>query len=195
MSSDRSNPSWLGKPLCRRYLASTFEVTSFKCGVAGALRKQQAGWAFGWLPDGECEGLGVWLRTAPEWAWGPAVVDDLRIRGVERLLYVTGTAPSDVPAAFSGGTSRMSMERLLAQALDASERHGLPAPAQVGKQIRGSLDRAIGRHGAFDGEAAAIDFIAAFLQRAERRLGQERLALMRHLPLAASVRPMLLALR
>jgi len=195
MSSDGSNQaSWLNKPLCRRYIASTFEVASFKCGAAGAIRKRQVEWAFGWLPDGECEGLGAWLRTEPERTYGAALVDDLKIRGVERLLTVAGTAPGEVPAAFCGRTPRASIDRLLAQALEASDRHGLPSPNRITEEIAGSLDRAIRRHGAFDDEAAAVDFIASALQRAERRLDRERLALTRHLPLASSVRPMLLAL-
>jgi hypothetical protein len=195
MSIDGSNQaSWLSKPLCRRYIASTFEVASFKCGAAAALRKRQVEWAFGWLPDGECEGLGAWLRTEPEGAHGGAVVDDLKIRGVERLLTVEGTAPHEVPAAFCSRTPRASIERLVAQALEASDRHGLPSPARITTEIAGSLDRAIRRHGAFDDEAEAVDFIAAALQRAERRLDRERQALMRHLPLASSVRPLLLAI-
>ena len=195
MSSDGSNQAcWLSKPLCRRYIASTFEVAGFKCGAAGAVRKRQVEWAFGWLPDGECEGLGAWLRTEPEPTYGDALVDDLKIRGVERLLYVEGTAPHEVASAFCSRTSRASIERLLAQALEASDRHGLPSPAEVTREIAGSLDRAIRRHGAFDDEAAAVDFVASALQRAERRLDRERLVLTRHLPLASSVRPMLRAL-
>lgn len=195
MSGRESNrATWLNKPLCQRYIASSFEVATVKCGHEAALCKRQIDWAFGWLPDGECEALGVWGRTEPEWAWGSAVADDLRMRGVERLLYVIGSVQPQVAVAFCGRTPRAPLERVLAQALDASERHGLPSPADVAVQLRDSLDQAIRRHGAFENEAAAVDFIAAALQRAERRLDRERLALMKHLPLASSVRPLPMSL-
>jgi hypothetical protein len=51
----------------------------------------------------------------------------------------------------------------------------LPVPERVAERVRAYLIRAVRRHGHFENEAAALDFIAVALQRAERRLDRERL--------------------
>ena len=51
----------------------------------------------------------------------------------------------------------------------------LPAADAIAEQVREYLIRVIRRHGPFENEAAALDFIAVGLQRAERRLDRERL--------------------
>jgi hypothetical protein len=48
-------------------------------------------------------------------------------------------------------------------------------PEFVAEQVRDGMIRAIRRHGSFASAAEALDFVAAALQRTERRLDRERM--------------------
>ena len=172
--SEDSQASWLAKPLCRRYVTSVFEATAVRCRDGDTVGRQEIEWAFGWLPDGECEPLGAWLRSAPESDHEAAVVVDLRSRGVERLWVVVGAGRTGLAAAMGGRTTGASVDGIVAGPTGETGHLGSPFPAVVTGQIRDRLQRAVRRHGVFESSAKALDFIAVALQRAERRLDEER---------------------
>lgn len=190
--NEDSQARWLTRPLCRRYVVSVFESATVQCRDGGAVRRLEVEWAFGWLSDGECEPLGVWIKSEPERDYEAALTADLKRRGVEWLWAVIGCKHEHLVAAFMSRTPRTSVERILAQAQGASERRGLPFPTLITEQIRESVNRAVRRHGAFDSHATALDFIAIALQRAERRLDRDRLAAIRGRRLESSAAAALL---
>ena len=151
----RSRALWLKRPLSRRYGWAFFDVVAVRWREGEGLRDRPVHWAFGWLPDGECEALGVWLDSEDGRADPRRLLEDLRSRGVERIGYLAGPGTG---AGIGQVQDRMSkVEQLEAE------------------QVRAGLSRAIRRHGSFEIEAAVIDFMADALQRAERRLDRERL--------------------
>jgi hypothetical protein len=164
--------AWLGRPLCRRYVLATFDVAAVRLREAKYLRDRSVPWAIGWLADGQCEPLGAWIEpeTGPDGA--PCMLADLRRRGVERIAYVAGIACLRDPAsvAFSGTMVRSPVDPRLAEAAAASPSLGLASPGRVAEEVRQGLVHAVRRHGSFESEAAALDFVAGALQRTERRL-------------------------
>jgi hypothetical protein len=165
---------WLRRPLCRRYILGIFDVSVVRLRDADGFRDHPVHWALGWLADGECEPLGAWIESERGAEIPLQMLADLKGRGVERIWHVTGTDVGHlqglVSAAFTGTTARSSVDRLLTEALAASPRRGLPSPELVAEHVREGLVRAVRRHGSFESEAAALDFVAAALQRMERRL-------------------------
>jgi transposase-like protein len=186
--NEDSQAAWLTRPLCRRYVVGVFEPATVRCRHGDAVRKLDVEWAFGWLSDGECEPLGAWIKPDPASDHEAALVADLEIRGVEWLWSAVGCGRESIAGAFMNRTPRALVERILVQAQHASERENQPSPKLVTERIRESLNRAIGRHGVFETESKALDLIAVVLQRAERRLDQERLAAMRARRLESSER-------
>jgi len=165
---------WLNRPLCRRYILGIFDLAIVRSRAADGFRDHPVHWAFGWLADGECEPLGVWIESE-RGSEGPLqMLADLKGRGVERIWHVTGTDAGNlreqVSAAFSSATARSSVDRVLTDARAASRWRVPPSPELAAEQVRGGLMRAIRRHGSFESESAVLDFFAGALQRMERRL-------------------------
>jgi hypothetical protein len=164
---------WSMRPLCRRYILAIFDVAIVRLRDADGFREHPVHWAFGWLADGECEPLGVWIESESGAECPLRMLVDLKGRGVERIWHVMGTDRGNlqerVAAAFSGTTVRSSLDSLLTEAL-AAPRRGLPSPELAAKHVREGLMRAIRRHGSFENESAVLDFFAGALQRTERRL-------------------------
>lgn len=61
-------------------------------------------------------------------------------------------------------------------ALNSQLRAHIRSADRTAAEVRGCLARAILRHGPFTDSAAALDFVATFLARAERRLDRKRAA-------------------
>lgn len=148
------------RALCRRYELGLFDIALVRWRDAGGLREHAIHWAFGWLADGACEPLGVWIEATGEPGSPLRLLADLKRRGLERLRHVAGTDDGQlrerVTAAFHGAALRSSGETFAAQ------------------DIRATLSRAIRRRGSFANEVTALDFVSCALQRMERRLDRER---------------------
>lgn len=148
------------RALCRRYELASFGVARVRwCDDAG-LRAHPVHWAFGWLADGECEPLGVWLEPGGQSIAAPHFVADLRRRGLEQVRRVAAAGPAPL------------RERVVAAFPDAGPATGVDAAAA--DSIRAALRRALGRRGGFANAGAALDFVSCALQRTERRLDRER---------------------
>lgn len=148
------------RPLCRRYELASFGVARVRWQEAAGLREHPVHWAFGWLADGECEPLGVWLEPAGEWATAPHFDTDLRRRGLERVRRIAAAGPAPL------------RERVAAAFPDAGR--ASEADEAAAEAVRAALRRAVGRRGGFANAGAALDFISCALQRTERRLDRER---------------------
>ena len=80
------------RPLCRRYFLCVFNVAVLRWTEGADAQDRIVHWALGWLIDGECESLGAWIEPAGgahDLSW---LIADLKIRGVERIWYATGTS-------------------------------------------------------------------------------------------------------
>lgn len=165
---------WLARPLCRRYILATFDAAVVRWGDVDGLRERPVHWAFGWLADGECEPLGVWIESETGAQSAARILADLTERGVERIWHVTGSEVGAVhhrvAAAFCGTPVSSSVDRRLTAASAVAGRRAPPFPEFAANHARERLIRAIRRHGCFESEAAVLDFVAGALQRTERRL-------------------------
>ncbi len=166
--------SWSQRPLCRRYVLGIFDTAIVRLRHAGQATQRPVHWAFGGLLDGESEPLGAWMAPASGEDASPGIVADLQWRGVERIWHVTGGAAAPVRAHVSAalsGTSVFSAGERSQAVAPVAARPTLASPAQLAAETaRNELVRALRRHGGFESEAAALDFIHGALQRRERRL-------------------------
>ena len=166
------------RPLCRRYVLGLFDIAAMRWRDAAGVRDHPVLWAFGWLADGECEPLGVWIESGGESAGPLGLLADLKARGLERIRHVAGTDTGQLreraAAMFSSAGGPSSVERIVTDASAASRRQVPESPELAAETVREALARAIRRRGSFASEAAALDFISGALQRTERRLDRER---------------------
>jgi hypothetical protein len=164
------------RALCRRYVLGMFDIAVVRWRDAAAVRDLPVHWAFGWLADGECEPLGVWLEPTQDPAVPLRLLADLRTRGLERIRHVAGAGRlrEQAAAAFSSAGGRSSVERADAHASGSARRHAPDSAERAAEGVRTALARAIRRQGSFASATAALDFISGALQRMERRLDRER---------------------
>ncbi len=155
------------RPLCRRYALAIADVALVRVRDAGDIREHPLFWVFGWLADGECEPLGLCLGAHAL----PRMLDDFKSRGLERVWHVE---PLDDGCARDAEVATLAIDRSFPGALASSRPPMLPSAAAVARDVRDGLLRAVRRHGHFENEAAALDFFALALRRAESRLDRER---------------------
>ena len=108
-----------------------------------------------------------------------AVVGAARAGAAARSCGVVGVAPSAVEDGRWGAQQQQIAARPLAQwapllALPARLRRVVLSGDRIAEELHASLIRAIGRHGCFASQAAAMDFVVGALLRAERRLDEGR---------------------
>jgi transposase-like protein len=169
--------AWPTRPLCRSYVLVIFDAATIRLRSADHVSKRSVHWATGCLLDGECEPLGVWLASVFEADNSPQIVADLQRRGVERIWHLAGDVAGPVlprvTEAFSSLSAFSSDDRACPDPT-ASARQYLPSSAELAaERVRNELVRALRRHGSFENENAALDFISGVLQRTERRLDRE----------------------
>ena len=155
------------RPLCRRYALAIADVTSVRVRDARGIQKHPLFWVFGWLADGECEPLGLCLGAH---ALTP-MLDGFRRRGLERIWHVE---PLGDGGAQEAEVATLAIDRSFPGALASSRPAMIASAMTVAKEVRDGLLRAVRRHGHFENEAAALDFFALALRRAESRLDRER---------------------
>jgi transposase-like protein len=164
--ADLDLTSCLRRPLCQRYVLCVADAVVVRWRHAAGVRERELHWLFGWLADGECEPLGAWM--------GPQSLRqmraDLKDRGVLRISHVArlhDALPQSEGAA-------CSIEMAFPGAMTSPRPALWPAAQAVADDVRQRLARAVRRHGSFENDAVALDFVAGALQRAERRLDRER---------------------
>lgn len=190
-----SNAAWRSIPLCCRYSLVRFETLPVQTVKDGVASSGTVLWAFGVLSDSEYEVLGAWPvpeSAATGWA---EVLDDLRLRGVERIgtvvssepameaaalrrVYPTAVSLGAPPAARPAGRTRPAISR---QSGAAGPQCRPPVRVSLRQQIvlasEGAAQRlqsrvalAVARHGPFSNLEAARSFVIGDLRRAERKL-------------------------
>ncbi len=159
MAEARQNGTqWFERPLCRHYALAIFDATIVRLRDADGLHDLQVRWAFGWLANGECEALDVWLADSEAGSGDPRqLIAGLQARGVERIWNLVDT--------HTGTSTNAGQDQERASRI----------PKFEAAQVREGLTRAVRRHGSFASEAAVLDFMTGALRRAERRLDRERL--------------------
>jgi transposase-like protein len=166
------------RPLCRHYVLGFFDTAVVRWRDAQAFHDLPIHWAFGWLADGECEPLGVWIEPDAASEGPLRLLTDLKARGLERIRHVAGTDTARLrehaAAAFSSAGRGSSAERIVAQVSAASRRHVPASLERSAEEVGEALARAIRRRGSFASRVAALDFVSGALQRMERRLDRER---------------------
>ena len=179
-----------------RYALVVFDFTVARIRDTIAPRDLEVYWAIGWLVDGECEPLGVWIDPQRRGESPHQMLDDLKSRGVERIWHATGPGieplQDHLAATFPGATFDSYADPVLTEAL-AEARGRVNQPAElVAEQVRERLIRAIRRRGSFESEAAAVEAVAGALQYLERQLdlgadlSKARLPLTRRAQIASS---------
>ena len=120
---------WNSLPLCSRYFAA------FIVGVpvqvhegADAARPHVVRCGLGFTQDGECEVLGTWLALTSSLTLPQEVLEDLKIRGVEKVRFFICEDPAQLRAdaciAYPGTTVLPSMGHRLSQSLaEVAPRH------------------------------------------------------------------------
>jgi hypothetical protein len=168
--------------LCRRYVLGIFDATIAHVRESEGTRDQAVHWAFGWLADGECEPLGVWMSPQGGSDVSLDILQDLEHRGVERIWHVTGTDSGAVKerliAAFSSTAVWPCVDELRSDAPPRRRPCLASSTERAAELFKNRLVRALRRHGSFESRAAVLDFTTDALQRAERRLDRERLIAM-----------------
>ncbi|MDY0743395.1 hypothetical protein SNE35_02715 [Paucibacter sp. R3-3] len=176
--------SWLGKALCRRYALvhfAEFNVLGMENGMAS---HQRWSWAFALFAADEFDILGAWpvgiARVQP-------IIEDLWSRGILSIRVVSiakaldYAAPRSVESwasALRGAEPRV-LEVIGPQTVLGAAVEGVPSAAirsTLGKagKIHDSLVRGVRSRAPFASPVAASEFIAGWLQRADRRLYEVR---------------------
>jgi hypothetical protein len=159
--------------LGRHQSAAHFGLVCLPVGAADAGPSAQVPviWAIGTLPDGQREKLGIWRqRLDADTAW-PQVLGDLWTRGVERIGWAATTgvsAPASVHLpgrprvdSWCGTDSPPSLSR------PKSGRRGRLASAaeHFAQKVQANLAQSVRQHGSFESDEAAVNFVAARLER------------------------------
>ncbi|MBC7671512.1 MAG: hypothetical protein H7247_03750 [Polaromonas sp.] len=163
----REPTSVSSRPLCRRYALAIAEVTFVRVRDASDIREHPLFWVFGWLADGECEPLGLCIGAHAL----PPMLAGFKSRGLERVWHVEALGAE---SAQDAEVATLAIDRSFPGALSSSRPHMLPSAVVAASHVRDGLLRAVRRHGHFENEAAALDFFALALRRAEIRLDRER---------------------
>lgn len=164
---------WQSFTLCRHQSVAHFGLVRLpvEAADAGPFAQVPVIWAIGTLSDGQREELGVWRQlpgVAPVW---PQVLGDLWTRGVERIGWAATTdvtAPASVGLPLQprvdfwrGADSPPSLSRA------KSGRRGrlVSVAEQFARNVQANLAQSARRHGSFESDEAAVNFVAARLER------------------------------
>lgn len=175
---------WLGKALCRRYALVHF--TDFHLSVlkSGGHHSRPWCWALAMFAPDEFEILGTW--PADTSAVG-SIAEDLWNRGILSIRVVSiADGKNIVPqlsreswmTALQDAEPRV-LEIIAPQSISGEAVEGVPSAAirsalNAAARIHGSLVRSARSRPPFASAAAASEFVADWLQRADQRLYQVR---------------------
>jgi Transposase, Mutator family len=172
-----TNPiEWKRRHLCCDYLLVLFETVGIEvreeCGVEC---DRALLCALGVLDDGQFEAAGVWPLPSLSAPSCQEVLEDLAIRGVEKIRYVSGEESAELHSAISATYPRATLVSRFRQpethsALPLRHRRAGLASEAIMRQLRNYASRAIGRHGCFSDATEAVAFVTAALGRAEQRI-------------------------
>jgi len=159
------------EPLCRSYVCAVFDVLSLRIQGEAGPRPVPLLWAIGILSDHLPHYLGAWHMRGPEDSW-PAVADDLRDRGIERLRIVFAPDPVETQAAlaahYRGVTvvpAAASIDDSLIDPALSGHRPYIERALNVAGPLNLRLKRAVARHGPFAAASAAAALVRGSADR------------------------------
>lgn len=163
----------LDRSLCRRYPA--VHIGGLRVSIRHEVPARTGAWqwALGLASDGGLEVLGLWQGEGDELP--QRIAADLNARGVERIEVLLADD------GLSDSLARFRPRLICAVGEGALDAGGLAPhlPSAVlrteaaAQWMQARLQRSVLRHGPFESDAVAADFIAAALTRAERALQGE----------------------
>ncbi len=114
--------AWQQRPLAPLYPVVFFDALRVKIRDEGLVRNQAVYLALGVLPDGTKEVLGLWIEQTEGAKFWLRVMNDLKTRGVQDILFavvdgLTGF-PDAITAVFPATTVQTCIVHLLRNALD-----------------------------------------------------------------------------
>ena len=186
MSSTASNeiPQWLRRALCRRYAfvqLGGFHASELEKGVP---RHRRWCWAFAMFATDEFEVLGAWRTDS---GTVEHIIADLRNRGVLSVRVVSIAEALDRGAPLSvesWATAPRSAEPRVIEVIGSRPLPGavvegvssaaIRSAQSAAGRIHDSLVRGVRSRAPFPSTEAASEFIAARLQKADRRLYEAR---------------------
>lgn len=185
MSSTTLNeiPPWLCRPLCRRYAVvhlAQFHVLGM---VNDIPLRQTWCWAFALFTPDEFDVLGAWPTDAGA---VELITEDLWNRGVLSIQVVSiaeAKGPAPHLSLETWTTRKHAQPRVIAVvgslAISGAAIEGVPSAAirstlATAGRIHDSLVRGARSRSPFASPEAAAEFIASWLQKAERRLYEAR---------------------
>jgi hypothetical protein len=177
---DHRDQGWLNRALCRRYALvhfAEFRISELENGVP---RCQPWYWAFAMFTANEFEVLGAWRADT---AAVEPIVEDLWNRGILSIRVVSTTEARGLASFLSSNSWGTALHGakprvLTVLALPATSRdavEGVPSSAirsalNTAGRIHDSLVRGARRMVPFACAAAATEFVASWLEKADRRL-------------------------
>lgn len=173
--------AWLQRPLCCRY-GGVF-IRSLLARVQGQPLdgSPHIYWAIACRAGDGSEVLGAWSGSESLGVAPPAVMSDLYSRGVEKIstLICNDFSALKTPASSSAHSRHRATLQVIevvhaAQLSNArlAVRRLLLAGEHQAQHLERRLSAALARYGPFFDEAAALEFVAAHLMRAEQKLDQ-----------------------
>jgi len=165
---------WFSGTLCCRYLVVRFDRLRLPMRHEGAIAKVDWHWALGFFTDGRFEVVGAWRDEGADTPH--RVAQDLHDRGIEWIKALAGE-DSLVSAMdrFRPRACRQSTTELaLSGAFGPRMRQAIRWTEIAAQQLQGRMQTAARKHGPFDDNDAAADFIAQAFQRADRDLLHDR---------------------
>jgi transposase-like protein len=166
--------AWSEHPLCFRYQVVCLQTQLMSLSSGGATDVTLQ-WAVGTCDGGRREVLGVWQSPplgCPAWK---EPFDDLALRGVERIRFVVSAHADAAQAALLGatiltpGTQHGCATPGTTSAPPARLRRIAESAQKQASLMQSELERQIHRHGPFDSNASALDFLEKALERLDRR--------------------------
>ena len=183
-ATGHTRSKWLHRPLCVRYASIHLKAVRLvvRDGDLDSIVVWQ--WIFGMFAEGEFEVLGAW----PDSAFAShQIFDDLADRGVKRakLICFDDPAKKPYPSAFIAPINASFVQNALrvdgvissgaiATQFSGRKRRSLLSALAAAERQHAGLVRALHRHAPFASTEAASEFIAGWLQRADRRLYEAR---------------------
>jgi hypothetical protein len=164
------------RPLCCRYFLVQFKQLAIQVeGERGLVHCQALAWAFGALDSRQHEVLGVWSAPASPESMCLAAIDDMRVRGVEEIRFVSSGefAPlhAVVGKVFPGTTVLSEIARFDPYpVLPPHHRRTLRMSEAVVQRLDRCARRAVRRHGSFAGIGSAAAFVLEALSQDEQRI-------------------------
>lgn len=174
-TQDASPSSWQHPPLCCRYLVVHLGIARVKMARPNPEDQSSVYWATGVTRERESEVLGLWAcELNGTWRWNRAI-DEMVIRGVERVRFVTGERPIECDLDRLGAThlpiggdGEHDLKQLASQ-LPRHLRSAVRSAVLESQAAQNSLLRLSRRRGGFEVLESALSAVEKSLQQSGRR--------------------------